>query len=388
MSIETFNPTGGVPAVLQPAALPAGIATLRAWAAVASEAAQLVSPLINTAFVPEVFRPRIDPRATDAERAEAHAVAVATATAAVLYGAGLGLDPLQALSSIHVVKGKPGLYAETMVALLKGAGHEVGVEDESDTRVRVWGRRKNSQTIERAEFSIERAKKAGYVAQNKKYDTDPRSMLYARAVSILCRRLAPEVLKGVASVEETVDEPDGSAPPRTRTVKPAPERPQLAGPLVREAAASVALDRDQTHSVDSGPAQPEPPQPQPEPPQPQPEPAPISEMLWRGINDELRELGVNGDGSRGRRLTLVNHLIGRTVGRGSEMTHDEGRLVYDTLRGGHGARLLADVFGETAPAPIVEATVEPELPGQEAAEFDPTTEPGWDDRGDDPEIDE
>ena len=354
MSIETFQPGGGVPAVLQPTALPEGIATLRAWASVASEAAQLVAPLINTAFVPEVFRPRIDPRATDVEKHAAHETAVATATAAVLYGAGLGLDPLQSLSSIHVVKGKPGLYAETMVALLKGAGHEVGVEEESDHRVRVWGRRKGSETIERAEFTMERARKAGYVAQNKKYDTDPRAMLYARAVSILCRRLAPEVLKGIGSVEEVQDEPDGTAPPRTRTVQRAPQRPALAAaaaPTAAPAPSGPLLPGEDSTTIDEG--------------------------TWRRINERFREIGVTGDGQTAARLQVICAIVERQIARGSELSAAEGALVLDNLTGEAGAGLVAQVLGwaddsgEVADERVVADVVADE------GEFDASVEPGF-----------
>lgn len=352
MSIETFQPAAGVSAVLQPAALPEGIATLRAWASVATEAAQLVSPLIETAFVPEVFRPKIDPRATIEERQAARQVAIATATAAVLYGAGLGLDPLQSLSSIHVVKGKPGLYAETMVALLKGAGHEVGVEDESDTRVRVWGRRKGSQDIERAEFTIDRAKKAGYVAQNAKYTSDPRSMLYARAVSILCRRLAPEVLKGIASVEETTDEPDGTARPATRTVQRAPQRPELgAAPVGATAAPQVAhvpsgppLPGEEEGAIDAGEVG-------------------IDEAVWRAINNEFVKLGVTGPGQTDKRLRVIGTLIQRGISKGSELTAAEGTAVLNTLQA-NGRAVVHEIL---APRPVEQqetAPSGPPLPGE------------------------
>lgn len=340
MTIETFQPGAGVPAILQPAQLPEGIATLRAWASVATEAAQLVSPLIDTAFVPEVFRPRIDPRATEGERSAARQVAIATATAAVLYGAGLGLDPLQSLSSIHVVKGKPGLYAETMVALLKGAGHEIGVEDECDVRVRVWGRRKGSEVIERAEFTIDRARKAGYVAQNKKYDTDPRSMLYARAVSILCRRLAPEVLKGITSIEETTDEPDGTAPPRTRTVQRAPERPALVAAPVAPAVAPA------------GPPLPD-------------EDGPLDEKQWRDINARFVRLGVTGSGQTERRLRVIGEIVGREIIRGNELSATEGAQVLDNLAGEAGRDLVRTILdgGQPPAEQPGESFDGPPLPG-------------------------
>lgn len=372
MTIAPFE-NAGVPAVLQPAQLPEGIATLRAWASVASEAAQLVAPLINTAFVPDVFRPKVDPRATDAEKRQAHETAVATATAAVLYGAGLGLDPLQALSSIHVVKGKPGLYAETMVALLKGAGHEIGVELETDALVRVWGRRKGSETIERAEFSIQRAASAGYVAQNPKYKSDPRSMLYARAVSILCRRLAPEVLKGIASAEETIDEPDPDTRPTSRTVQRAPARAALAAPQAPAGAATPPPARqapstpptaDDEYAAAMGA------------PTAVAEPAQIAEADWRAINERFRVLGVNGEGKTAARLAVITNIIGRPITRGNELLAREAADVLANLADPTGIDIVSEVLGwEQTQAPTAEPTAPAET--APAAGYDPTSEPDW-----------
>lgn len=356
MTIETYQ-TGSAPAVLQPAPLPAGIATLRAWASVATEAAQLVRPLIGTAFVPEVFRPRIDPRATDEQKREAVETAVATATAAVLYGAGLGLDPLQALSSIHVVKGKPGLYAETMVALLKGAGHETWVEDESDHRVRVAGRRRGSDIIERAEFTIERATKAGYVGQNAKYKTDPRAMLYARAISILCRRLAPEVLKGVASVEETHDEPDGTAPvARQRSVQRAPRTDAVAEltapPAAPRAAAGPPLPgEDATNSSGQ-----------------------LDERQWRAINARFVELEVIGDGQKANRLRVISAIVGRPVERGGDLTAAEGQLVLDNLAGNSGFTVVGQALSGGSTSAAQPDPAGPPLPGEGDDQDDVTVE--------------
>ena len=94
-------------------ALPApgndGLAKLREWAAAASDAAALVSPLVSTPFVPDSYRPKVDPRATAEEKEAARQVAIASATAAVLQGVSLGLDPLVALQQIYVVHGRPGM---------------------------------------------------------------------------------------------------------------------------------------------------------------------------------------------------------------------------------------------------------------------------------------
>lgn len=225
------------------APVPDGVTAIELWARTAEAAAGLVQRLIDSPFVPAAFRPREDPRATPQQIAANREIAVATATAAVLYGGEIGLSPMQALSNVIVIKGKPGLYAETMVALVQAAGHEVWTEEDTDTRARVCGRRAGSQRIEEVTFTIERARQAGYVASNTKYKTDPRSMLYARAASICCRRVAPEVLKGIPVVEEVLDEPSDEAPapaPAPRTAQRATRRraapPAAAAPATAPAA--------------------------------------------------------------------------------------------------------------------------------------------------------
>jgi hypothetical protein len=212
------------------APVPDGVTAIELWARTAEAAAGLVERLIDSPFVPAAFRPnggKSDPRATGEQREQDRQIAVATATAAVLYGGEIGLSPMQALSNVIVIKGRPSLYAETMVALVQAAGHEVWTEEVTDTRARVCGRRAGSQRVEEVTFTIERARTAGYVASNTKYKTDPQSMLYARAASICCRRVAPEVLKGIPVAEELLDEKGDDAPapaPAPRTAQRATRR--------------------------------------------------------------------------------------------------------------------------------------------------------------------
>jgi len=180
------------------------LARLGEWVQAARDAHALVSPLVDTAFVPEAYKPKLDPRATDAQKAEARAVAVANATAAVLQGITLGLDPLTSLQQIYIVHGRPGMYAKLMVALVQSRGHEVWVDDISDSRCVVGGRRKGSEHIERVTVTMDQARKAGWTT-NQAYTKTPQDMLYARAAGRLCSHIASDVLMGIASVEEIQD---------------------------------------------------------------------------------------------------------------------------------------------------------------------------------------
>ena len=192
---------------------------LAAWVEAARNAHQLVAPLVETAFVPESYRPKVDPRATPEQKEQAKQIAIANATAAVLQGITLGLDPMTALQQIYIVHGRPGLYAKMMVALAQGHGHEVWDEDLSDSRAVVCGRRKGSEHITRIIVTMDQARKAGWTS-NQSYTKTPQDMLWARAAARVCDRIASDVLKGVASVEEVQDSIKVTAAVGKRTVRP------------------------------------------------------------------------------------------------------------------------------------------------------------------------
>jgi len=308
-----------VPAVREPT-VPEGVAAIQIWARTAQAASELVERLVDSPFVPDAFRPRIDPRATLEQRHEARQVAIATATAAVLYGGEIGLSPMQALANVIVIKGKPSLYAETMVALVQAAGHEIWTEDVTDARAIVCGRRVGSQHIERVVFTIERARKAGYTAQNKKYQEDPQSMLYARAASIACRRTAPEVLKGIPVVEELWDEDDGtvSAPaartaqratrPRSVAVRALPA-PAVAAPP--EAAGPPPLPGEDGYDQPAEPAV-----------------EGITAAQQKKLHATLGELNC---GERARGLKVISVIVGRPIGSSKELSKDDATVLIDTL---------------------------------------------------------
>jgi hypothetical protein len=124
--------------------------------------------------------------------------------AAILYGAELGLTPIQSLQQIFVVQGNPAIYARTMVALVKSKGHRVWTGESTDTSVTVYGQMRGDDHIEESTWTIDRAKQAGYTG-NKKYQTDPQAMLYAKAASEVCRKMTPETLLGIAYSREELE---------------------------------------------------------------------------------------------------------------------------------------------------------------------------------------
>lgn len=183
---------------------------LIAWADSLAAAHRLATALCETSFVPKHFAGK-----------------PIEAAAALLLGDELGLSPVSALRSIFVISGTPGLYAKAMVALVLSHGHELWTEKDTADEVTVCGRRKGTTNVERSSWTTARARKAGYT-NNKKYETDPQAMLYARAASDVCRKVAADVLAGVPHAVEELEleaapKRAGSTVKRATTQAPEPD---------------------------------------------------------------------------------------------------------------------------------------------------------------------
>ena len=179
-----------------------GLALLEKQAKAMDHAHRLATALCNTQMVPATFRGKPDDGA-----------------AAILYGAELGLKPQQALQQIFVVHGQPAIYARTMVALLKAKGYRFETVEDTPESVTVTATSPRGET-ETSTWTIERAQKAGYTG-NKKYQTDPQAMLYAKAASDVSRKLAPDVLLGIKYTAEDLElDPQPVKATATRTDKP------------------------------------------------------------------------------------------------------------------------------------------------------------------------
>ncbi len=299
--------------------LGAGVAALAQFAEATRAAGQIVASIVDTPFFPAALVPKLT-GSSDEHRALQRAGAIANGTGAILHGTELGLSPMAALNNIIVIHGRPSLYAETMVALVQAAGHEVWTESESDTKVVVCGQRAGSDKVERATFTIERARKAGYVAKNAKYGTDPQAMLYARAASIACRRTAPEVLKGIPVFEDVQDwGPDRPSAPAV-VAAPVSVAEITGGPSVEpdpEPADEVEVVDDEDYPRDQAPAE--------------PEQAGVSRELQRRMFAQFRDLGLSGDTERDARLAVASQFVGRDLASSNDLSEEEAHDLIDAL---------------------------------------------------------
>lgn len=231
------------------------VTSLHGWAQELDAAYLLAQMVCQTAFAPQHFRGKPEEAAT-----------------AMLYGHTIGLPPMVAIKSIYVVHGTPALYAKTMYAIALAAGHQIERVHATEQSVKFRCRRKGAQQWQEVEWSIDRARQAGYTS-NKQYQSNPIGMLTAKCMAEAANLVAAEALAGMASVEEVqlgdVDgmvpggdevEPTAEPTPKKTTVKRKVSRAKAPEPAVPDV--SVEFDpepvEDASDSDDSGPVGEEP----------------------------------------------------------------------------------------------------------------------------------
>ena len=125
--------------------------------------------------------------------------------ACMLAGRELGIGPMQALQKIHIIQGRPTLSAELMASLVRRAGHRLRTIESTAATATVEGARHDDPDApEKITFTLEDAKRAGLVGKDV-WKAYPTAMLWARAVSALCRRLFPDVLAGMSYTREELE---------------------------------------------------------------------------------------------------------------------------------------------------------------------------------------
>ena len=145
--------------------------------------------------------------------------------ACILYGAELGLGPMQSLNSIHVIEGRTAMSPELMRAMVARHGHRIDVIENSATACEVKGIRADTGSTATVRWTMEDAKLAGLAGKNN-WKTYPRAMLLARATSELCRIVFPDIIAGLSYTPEEVASIEG--------VEYVPEEIEVEAPVVAE----------------------------------------------------------------------------------------------------------------------------------------------------------
>lgn len=127
---------------------------------------------------------------------------------AVGMGQSVGLSWMQSLQSIAVINGKPTMYGDSVLGIVKASGVEEYTEENYNAETKTatcTTKRKDDPVVVTRSFSIEDAKKAGLASKPGPWQQYPLRMLQLRARSWALRDKYPDLLKGLQVREEVED---------------------------------------------------------------------------------------------------------------------------------------------------------------------------------------
>ncbi len=132
---------------------------------------------------------------------------------ALQWGAELGLTPMAALSNIAVVNGRPSLFGDTALALVRSSGQlesyseeEVGERGKDSFGYKITAKRRGFDP-QTETFTTADAKTAKLWGKAGPWTDYPARMLKFRARGFLLRDVFGDVLKGLRTMEEVRDTP-------------------------------------------------------------------------------------------------------------------------------------------------------------------------------------
>lgn len=130
---------------------------------------------------------------------------VAQAGVKILMGAEMGLQPMQAMMGIDVIKGRLSVKPNTLALLIKrhpSYDYRVDEHTEETCVIEFFG---NGESIGLSSFSMDDARRAG-IAGGSNWKNYPRNMLFARAMSNGVRWYCPDVILGPAYTADEIDD--------------------------------------------------------------------------------------------------------------------------------------------------------------------------------------
>jgi len=139
---------------------------------------------------------------------------------ALEYAEALHVSPINAITSIHVIEGKPSASADLIAALVRRAGHKLRVTGDDRRAVAQIVRADDPGFTFEVEWTLDRARAAGLTNKGvwKQY---PAAMLRSRAITEVARAAASDALFGVVYTPEELGAPaDDYDPPPRPAVRP------------------------------------------------------------------------------------------------------------------------------------------------------------------------
>lgn len=233
---------------------------------------------------------------------------------ALEYADALGVSPIHAITSIHVIEGKPTASADLIAALVRKAGHKLRVTGDDNQCTAVLIRQDDPDFSFTATWTKAKAQAAG-LANKAVWKNYPGAMLRSRAITEVARMGAPDALYGViytpeelgAEVDASGEVIEEAAPAPALVPKVTRQRRQVEPVPVPEFVTEAAPEPDDV--VDEAPT----------------EPAATTAQITK-VNILLQELGQT---ERAEKLMFLSDWTGRTITSSKDLTKDEAHRFID-----------------------------------------------------------
>lgn len=164
---------------------------------------------------------------------------------AMQWGSELGLKPLQAMQNLAIINGRPSLWGDAVIALVRGSPLCESIIETDDGNTATCRVKRRGEAEQMRTFSMEDAAAAGLKGKQGPWAQYPKRMRQMRARAFALRDVFPDVLRGLPVAEELMDMPEknmgmadvvGAPPP-----PPAPpEKPEFTEEHLTQRLAKIA----------------------------------------------------------------------------------------------------------------------------------------------------
>lgn len=173
---------------------------------------------------------------------------------AIQWGMELGLQPMQAMQNIAVINGRPSLWGDSVIALVRSSPLCEYINETDDGHTATCTvKRKGDPNEHVRTFSMEDAKQAGLAGKQGPWTNYPKRMRQMRARAFALRDVFPDVLRGMPIAEELMDMPERDITGQTEIVGQV-NKPE---PVELDEATFTALEQKYRTKIEDGSKKPE-----------------------------------------------------------------------------------------------------------------------------------
>ena len=126
---------------------------------------------------------------------------------AMQWGSELGLKPLQAMQNLAIINGRPSLWGDAVIALVRGSPLCESIIETDDGNTATCKVKRRGEAEQMRTFSMEDAAAAGLKGKQGPWAQYPKRMRQMRARAFALRDVFPDVLRGLPVAEELMDTP-------------------------------------------------------------------------------------------------------------------------------------------------------------------------------------